>query len=66
MATMIEIKATLESKAQEYNGLLLEKKYDKIPAVTQKMDELVQDMPKRQKKNSWRPARPPRILSLTR
>lgn len=69
MATMIEIKATLESKAQEYNGLLLEKKYDKIPAITKEMDELVQEYAKKAKEEfleTSKAAENPLIDALTR
>lgn len=69
MATMIEIKATLEAKAQEYNGLLLEKKYDKIPAITKEMDELVQDYAKKAKEEFLeisKTAENPLVDALTR
>lgn len=69
MATMNEIKATLEAKAQEYNGLLLEKKYDKIPAITKEMDELVQDYAKKAKEEfieTSKAAENPLVDALTR
>lgn len=69
MATMQEIKTTLETKAQEYNGLLLEKKYDKIPTITKEMDELVQDYAKKAKEEfieTSKAAENPLIDALTR
>lgn len=69
MANMTEIKTTLETKAQEYNGLLLEKKYDKIPAISKEMDELVQDYAKKAKEGfleTSKAAENPLIDALTR
>lgn len=47
--TMQEIRTALESKAQEYNAALTEKQFDKLPAITTRMDELVSDYAKKAK-----------------
>lgn len=47
--TLQEIRTTLESKAQEYNAALTEKQFDKLPAITTRMDELVSDYAKKAK-----------------
>lgn len=44
--TMQEIKAQLEAKATEYNSALMDKKYDVLPSITTKMDELQADYAK--------------------
>ena len=38
--TMQEIATQMKDQAQEYNAALTDKKYDELPAITKKMDDL--------------------------